>query len=165
MLFVDKNDRLWVALKTGGLLRYETDRQNYKNFTHDDEGRPLDAVYAMSRETDSLFWLGTKTQGLCKAVMTPDGKLHITLYAYDPNDPYSLSNNKVHTVLLDSRDRLLDRNVRRRHLSWPSATATDCVSSRSETFSATGYPNHAARFDRSAKLRTAASGQPPRMAY
>ncbi|MCX4302099.1 MAG: helix-turn-helix domain-containing protein [Alistipes sp.] len=106
MLFVDKNDRLWVALKTGGLLRYETDRQNYKNFTHDDEGRPLDAVYAMSQETDSLFWLGTKTQGLCKAVMTPDGKLHITRYAYDPNDLYSLSNNKVHTVLLDSRGRL-----------------------------------------------------------
>jgi len=106
MLFVDRADRLWSALKSGGLIRYEADRRNFRLFTHDDRNRPIDAVYAMTQETDSVFWLGTKTQGLCKAVTTADGKLHVTRYTYDPNDPYSISNNKVHTVLLDSRNRL-----------------------------------------------------------
>lgn len=106
MLFVDRDDWLWAALKTGGLIRYDAERRNHRFFTHDDAGAPIDAVYAMTQEADSVFWLGTKTQGLCKAVMTPDGKLRLTRYTYDPNDPYSLSNNKVHAVLLDSRGRL-----------------------------------------------------------
>lgn len=106
MLFVDNDNRLWAALKTGGLIRYDAERRNHRIFTHDDAGAPIDVVYAMTQEADSVFWLGTKTQGLCKAVMMPDGKLRLTRYTYDPNDPYSLSNNKVHTVLLDSRGRL-----------------------------------------------------------
>lgn len=105
MLFVDRADRLWSALKTGGLIRYEADRRNFRLFTHDDRNRPIDAVYAMTQETDSIFWLGTKTQGLCQAVTTADGKLHVTRYTYDPNDSYSISNNKVHSVLIDSRNR------------------------------------------------------------
>lgn len=106
MLFVDRADRLWSALKTGGLVRYDVDRRNFRLFTHDDENRAIDAVYAMTQETDSIFWLGTKTQGLCKAELTAAGRLHVTRYTYDPNDLYSISNNKIHTVLLDSRNRL-----------------------------------------------------------
>lgn len=106
MLFIDCKDRLWSALKSGGMVRYDTDRRNFQSFAYDDEGRSIDVVYAMAQETDSIFWLGTKKQGLCKAVMTADGKLHITRYTYDPNDSYSISNNKIHTVLFDSRGRL-----------------------------------------------------------
>lgn len=107
MLFADHLDGLWVSLREGGVIRYEADREHSRIYLRDDEDRLLDQIYVMAENPDGTLWFGTRHEGLYLAQRLADGRLHtLAHYDYDEADPYSLSNNKVHAILTDSRDRI-----------------------------------------------------------
>ncbi|PTR01664.1 two component regulator with propeller domain [Mucilaginibacter yixingensis] len=102
----DHAGRLWMGNKSGDIYIYKNDVKL---------GEPLAAyaqknikAYCIYETRDHTIWIGTKGQGLIRAVPLADDGLHyrITQYTHNPNDANSVSNNSIYTILEDHKGRM-----------------------------------------------------------
>lgn len=104
-VFTDKKNRLWIASKAGKLRVYQNN-QEVKNLfaNHNDIG----IIYTITGDTKGNIWLGTKGNGLFKAVpANPENSQYIlTQFKSDKNDPYSIGSNSIYSVLVDKNEHI-----------------------------------------------------------
>jgi signal transduction histidine kinase/ligand-binding sensor domain-containing protein/AraC-like DNA-binding protein len=106
-IFSDRNQRLWIASKSGNLYVYDQGKRVDHIFVNGPPGS-LGLVYNMIQGRDGTIWLGTKGNGLYKAVPNDKTGLTYTLthYKADKKDINSLSSDLIYSVLEDTKGRI-----------------------------------------------------------
>ncbi|MCW4454977.1 ATP-binding protein [Flavobacterium sp. MXW15] len=99
-LLVDAHDRVWVGSNGGGLSMLDTDRAGFRHFP--ELNRVCEQqVWALAYAEQSL-WVGTSGGGLCRR--DEDGI--ITRYHAEENDPRSLPDDTIYSMLADEQGRV-----------------------------------------------------------
>jgi signal transduction histidine kinase/ligand-binding sensor domain-containing protein/CheY-like chemotaxis protein/AraC-like DNA-binding protein len=102
-LFEDRDGRLWVGTRIGGLNRFDRDRESFHR--HGGFGAPVTAI---AQDADGDLWVGTDGAGLLRLrrgeADRADGKWD--RFTHDPANPASLGNDRVNAVLVDRRGTL-----------------------------------------------------------
>jgi signal transduction histidine kinase len=102
-LYVDPQDRLWIAIEGQGISRLSADRRSFTHFrksSHPEMGS--DDVWAMTMTADGALWFGTYNGGLHR--MDADGK--IKRFVSDKSNINSLPSNTVLSLAVDEHNRL-----------------------------------------------------------
>jgi signal transduction histidine kinase/ligand-binding sensor domain-containing protein/DNA-binding response OmpR family regulator len=103
-LHEDRQHRLWVGTRSGGLNRFDRDRETFAR----PPGGPRLRITSIAEDGDGRLWIGTDGEGLFH--LTPDGggagRDVFERFAHDPSDPSSLASDRVHAVLVDRRGTL-----------------------------------------------------------
>lgn len=105
-LFEDGKGNLWVGTKTGGLHLFDRRTETFSVFRHDpknENGLSDNRIYRIYEDKDGSLWIGTPG-GLDKAVWEGDKPeaIRFTSFKNDPNNPESLSNNRVGAIVRDA---------------------------------------------------------------
>jgi signal transduction histidine kinase/ligand-binding sensor domain-containing protein/DNA-binding response OmpR family regulator len=100
----DQKGRLWVCSKDGEVRLYEND----KEIDVFGKGNKIGTVYSIIEDSKGNIWLGTKGDGLFKAIPTDQKRNLYTIkhFRNDPADVNSLSSDLVYSVIEDSRGRI-----------------------------------------------------------
>jgi ligand-binding sensor domain-containing protein len=104
----DRTGTLWIGTRTGGLNRFVADKGRFLHY-HPDQGDSTsisdDFIYKIYEDRSGDVWIGTFTHGLNKLIRSddPNASPRFVRYGHDPDDPGSLSNDCVLTILQDSR--------------------------------------------------------------
>lgn len=106
-LFCDKKNRLWVGAKSGNLYVYNRGQQAPVSFI----GLPkngLGLVYTMMEDHTGAIWLGTKANGLYRAVPVNDNGTQyiLTHYGSVANDHHTISSNEIYALHEDDHGRI-----------------------------------------------------------
>lgn len=101
----DANGLLWICTKDGLVHIYDHDKE-VNVFTN--SGNKIGFVYCMLQDKTGNIWLGTKGNGLYKAIPNDKSGNHYTLtnYRHNDNDPYSISGNVIYSLLQDHKGRI-----------------------------------------------------------
>ena len=112
-LYEDPTGMLWVLTGDGCLNRYDPTTERFYRYAHDPDAahswsdkavwRTTTAAYALHGDADGTLWLGTYGGGLVRYVPEADHFIH---YRHDPENPRSLSHDKVYTIYRDTEGRL-----------------------------------------------------------
>jgi signal transduction histidine kinase/ligand-binding sensor domain-containing protein/DNA-binding response OmpR family regulator len=103
-LFEDRDGRLWVGTRTGGLNRFDRDRERFHR-----HGSGFGAsVTAIAQDTAGDLWVGTDGAGLLRLRRSEADRAggKWDRFTHDPADPASLGNDRVQAVLVDRRGTL-----------------------------------------------------------
>ncbi|HGY57157.1 MAG TPA: hypothetical protein ENK44_15725 [Caldithrix abyssi] len=96
----DSAGRLWIATKGGGLNRLNSDG----TFTHffNTPNHPLKDISSLLFDKDkNALWIGTRRNGLFCYYLSDRQKPRLLNFQYNPDDPYSISNNSIHALYKD----------------------------------------------------------------
>lgn len=106
-IFSDKNQRLWIASKSGSLYVYDKGKEVDNIFVNKPAGS-LGLIYHMMQGRDGTIWMATKGNGLFRAVPTDQSELTYTLthFKSSKNDVNSLSSDLIYAVLEDKKGRI-----------------------------------------------------------
>lgn len=101
----DSKDRLWVCTKDGHV--YVDDHGKQLALFKSPDGK-LGSVYTIMEDRNGNIWLGTKGNGLFKAVPTDQKRSFYVLHNYknNINDRNSLSSDLVYSVIEDRQGRI-----------------------------------------------------------
>lgn len=104
-LFEDSHGNLWIGTKAGGLHLFDRRSETFRAFQHDDEtgsGLSDNRVYRVFEDAAGALWIGT-AGGLDKLVWQATGpeSVQITSFRHDPDNPESLSHNRVTSIAQD----------------------------------------------------------------
>jgi len=105
ILFVDRNNSLWVGTENGGLNRLDQERKSWVRYFHDPENQNTisnNTINSIVEDNDGMIWVGT-TNGLDK--FDPE-KNQWTHYKHEPKRPGSISDNWINCLLKDKRGDL-----------------------------------------------------------
>ncbi len=105
-LYVDRNNKLWVATENEGLNQFDKQTKTWTHYRHDridKNSLSSDKVTAVTADEEGIFWIGTMDGGLNK--FDPQNNTW-THYKHDPANPKSISDNYVQAIIEDS-DRIL----------------------------------------------------------
>ncbi|SMD08727.1 Two component regulator propeller [Pedobacter africanus] len=104
-IYSDRQGRLWLSSKSGHLL--VSGRKPGQVFVNWPPGG-IGLVYVILQDRRGNFWLGTKGNGLFKAVPADEGeqKYRLLHYRNDREDPFSLSSDLIYTILEDRNGRI-----------------------------------------------------------
>ena len=94
-LALDKDGTLWGATWEG-LCHFDPETRSFTRFKPEESGGGLD-YHAIARDKGGNFWLGGEI-GLHR--FDPLTK-RFTIYSHRPDDPHSLSDNRVNSVYID----------------------------------------------------------------
>ena len=108
----DKEGYIWIATQEG-LCRYSPKTKTFKRFTHDPSD-PESLSHNICRklyiDSDGVLWVGTgfvwesgQGGGLNKYDPKDDGKF--IQYLHEPNNPKSLTSNKITEIFEDSKEK------------------------------------------------------------
>ncbi|MEO8000902.1 MAG: two-component regulator propeller domain-containing protein [Arenimonas sp.] len=103
VLYVDKQDRLWIATEGQGISSFNADRTNFTHFrksNHPEMGS--DDIWAMTSTADGALWFGTFGGGLHR--MDTTGK--IKRFMPVKNNLNSLPADTILSLAVDTKDRL-----------------------------------------------------------
>ncbi|MBC7888484.1 MAG: response regulator [Ferruginibacter sp.] len=107
-IYNDRKNRIWLASKSGKVYMQDTDGKRITNFFVNEPAGGIGGVYTILQDRNGDIWLGTKGNGLFKAVPVDSNatKYTLTQYRSDKNDIYSLSSNLIYSLLEDKRGRI-----------------------------------------------------------
>lgn len=97
----DHSGTLWIGTRTGGLNRFDREKQQFTHFVHDpDDTNSLsdNFIYKIYEDRSGVMWIGTFAGGLNRLDRENE---RFTSYRNDVDDPNSLSNNAVLTIYED----------------------------------------------------------------
>lgn len=111
-LFTDRERNLWVGTKDGYLRMYRGERLDLPPLYLTTTGRLTTApskfignVYCMMQDAGGTLWLGTRGQGLVRAV--PAGEAYaLRRFLSRPDDEYSLSSNDIYALCQDRKGHI-----------------------------------------------------------
>jgi len=106
-IFSDKNKRLWISSKSGNLYVYDKGKKVEDIFINKPSGS-IGLVYNMMQDRNGTIWLGTKGNGLYRAVPIDAGGSRYTLthYKADKKNINSLSSDLIYSILEDKKGRI-----------------------------------------------------------
>jgi signal transduction histidine kinase/ligand-binding sensor domain-containing protein len=114
-LLVDRQGTLWVGTQGGGLNRFDSATGHFSSYLTDPSNSD---VYVLFEDRAGMLWIG----GYDGLTRLDPGTGQVTAYHHNPEDPKSLSSNKVNAIREDRHGRLwigtenglnlLDRNRR-----------------------------------------------------
>lgn len=128
-LLVDRSGALWAGTADGGLNRFDPVTERFIRFTHDPANpRSLSGghIGCLYEDRAGAIWIGTRGKGLNKLMWGNSTGRHpgtpeFLHYRHDPKIDTSLSDDRVYTIMEDSRGILwvgtenglnaLDRNT------------------------------------------------------
>jgi ligand-binding sensor domain-containing protein/serine phosphatase RsbU (regulator of sigma subunit) len=97
----DNRGTLWIATDSGGLNRFDTQKNKFTRYTHnqkDPKSISSNNLNSVSADEDGVLWIGTKDAGLNQ--LNPiTGR--IKRYIHVPGDPGSISCNNVQVAFRD----------------------------------------------------------------
>ncbi|HEY0766875.1 MAG TPA: two-component regulator propeller domain-containing protein [Steroidobacteraceae bacterium] len=97
----DAHHDLWIALKDGGLARWQRATDNFIVYRHDpaDPGSlASDAVHTVLVDASNRVWVGTSNAGIDLLEPVTGRIEHLR---HDPKDPSSLIDDRINTLALD----------------------------------------------------------------
>ena len=116
-LYEDRNGRLWIGTYGGGLCQYDRASRQLTHYRFDpDNPQSLnsDVVLSLYEDRSGVLWIGTKDGGLNTLVLSPGSgqapdkaagltpeRAQFSRYRHDPDDPRSLSHDRVRTIYAD----------------------------------------------------------------
>jgi len=106
-IYEDQSGLLWIGTRGGGLNRFNRDTEQFAPYQHDpDNPNSLshDTVSSIAEDQSGFLWIATQGGGLNRfdprsnQVDTGD----FVRYRHDPNNPNSLSDDRVWSIYFDS---------------------------------------------------------------
>ncbi|MEG1686181.1 MAG: two-component regulator propeller domain-containing protein, partial [Bacteroides sp.] len=109
-LYTDKDQRLWVGIKSGSVRVYDKNMEYLGYLTEAGtiakSGKGIVGVaYCITQDSRGVMWIATKGDGLVRAVKEGD-KYKLTRYKNEPDNIYSLSDNNIYSIYEDGKKRL-----------------------------------------------------------
>lgn len=106
-IFCDKNHRIWMGSKSGSLFVYQNGKKVDDIFVNKPAGS-IGLVYNMIQDRKGTIWLGTKGNGLYRAVPVDRAasKYKLTHFKADKNNINSLSSDLIYSILEDAKGRI-----------------------------------------------------------
>ncbi|WEK20278.1 MAG: two-component regulator propeller domain-containing protein [Candidatus Pedobacter colombiensis] len=106
-IFSDQYKRLWLTSKSGKLYVFDHGKEVKDIFINEPAGG-IGTVYNMLQDRKGVMWLGTKGNGLFRAVpIDKTGlKYKLTHYQAKKNDVNSLSSDLIYSLLEDRKGRI-----------------------------------------------------------
>ena len=103
----DKYNTLWIGTYSGGLNRFDKKTKKFYSYKHDPKdffSLPSNQVQALWIQADTILWVGLYGGGLSKTKITPEIKntLSFETYEHDPANQYSISGNKVYSIMQEN---------------------------------------------------------------
>ncbi|HEY3404827.1 MAG TPA: two-component regulator propeller domain-containing protein [Ohtaekwangia sp.] len=100
----DDNGRIWVASQRNGLFYFDENQQTFVPFSKKgDDLIKTTHLSALCKGRNNVLWVGTVENGLIKLDVTNHKASH---YRPDPNDPESLADRDVSSIVID-KDNVL----------------------------------------------------------
>ncbi len=93
-VYQDREGIFWIGTGGGGLNRFDPDTGEFEQY----DSSPF--ILSLYEDRDGQLWIGTIGTGLGKMNRETGD---IQYYQFDPNDPYSLSDNTISFILEDSQ--------------------------------------------------------------
>ena len=111
-LFRDESDILWLGTHSGGINKYDPHQIQFEHYKQGTSlaGLSENSVRAVLKDRDNDLWVGTHGGGLNR-INTNNGK--VVVYAYDENNPLSLSSNTIRSLAEDPRGYPMDWHLAR----------------------------------------------------
>lgn len=105
-LFQARNGDIWVATRQAEVFQLDKNRKIKQVFSKNNYS--IGNVYNIMEDRKGNLWFSTKGNGLVKAEPNnaSSSGFNFTRYAYDENNPSSLSGNEVYYTYEDSHNRL-----------------------------------------------------------
>ncbi len=97
----DAHHDLWIAIKDGGLARWDRATDSFSVYRHEPanpSSLASDAVHVVLVDARQRVWIGTSNAGL--DVLDPASG-HIEHLRHNPTDPASLTDDRINTLTLD----------------------------------------------------------------
>lgn len=106
-VYSDRKKRLWISAKSGRLYVYDQGEQ-IKDIFLNTPARGIGLIYTFLEDRNGVMWLGTKGNGLFRAIPTDKTCLKYTLthYRTNKNDKHSLSSDLIYALLEDRYGRI-----------------------------------------------------------
>jgi len=113
-IFIDKSGIIWIGTWGGGLNKFDPETGQFTNYVpvpDDPTSISDDRVQSIFQDSSGTLWFGTYQNGLNKLVFSKkEGSNHkkekFLVYKHDPDNPNSLSNNRVWAILEDQHRQL-----------------------------------------------------------
>ncbi len=114
-IFEDSNNKIWIATKSGSIYIYNSDftlLRTVNNFHLTQSDIPGYNVYSIIEDNNGYIWMGTKGGGVfvSKNSIKSDFNFYknLSFYQYknEYNDPSSLSNNNIYSLLQDNKSQI-----------------------------------------------------------
>ena len=105
----DKLGNIWIGTYSGGLNRVDKSGQKvevFKNEPGNSNSLSANQILDIYIESENKIWIATFGGGLNKLSFSDNtsGIPEITTYKHNPSDPNSLSDDRVYTILRDSKN-------------------------------------------------------------
>jgi len=108
-VYCDQSGTIWAGTSNGGLNQFDVKTNGFIQFKKDQEienSLSSNTIAALLEDSDGVLWIGTIGAGLC-CLMSNEGKdITFHTYQYNPDDPYSISDNTVRSIFEDSEGYL-----------------------------------------------------------
>ncbi|MCX2479849.1 response regulator [Pedobacter sp. MC2016-15] len=106
-IYSDYQGRKWIASKSGKISLYDQNREIQDIFQNLPPGG-LGIVYTILQDRKGQMWLGTKGNGLYRAVEIHGqrNKFRLSSYRNEPADKSSISSNLIYSILEDRKGRI-----------------------------------------------------------
>jgi len=108
-LAVDNYNNIWVGSFEGGLSMYNRKIGNFIDFKEmglDEKALGSDQILDIHIENDSVFWIAAYGGGLTKVIFDKSNNIRYKRYKHDPQNNFSLSDDRVYTILQTEPDVL-----------------------------------------------------------
>ncbi|GAK60634.1 hypothetical protein U27_00531 [Candidatus Vecturithrix granuli] len=102
-LYVDQTGTLWVST-AGGLNRYHAASDDFTRYAHDPQNPHSlsnNTAFKICEDQQQRLWIGTKGIDAGGLNMFDPQSQQFVSYAYDPNNPSSISHNDIRDVFID----------------------------------------------------------------
>ena len=94
----DRSGVLWIGTIGGGLNKFDQEQQIFTSYNEEHDDVDNNILFKVFEDHDGMLWIGSAAGGLNR-FNRETGKF--TSYLHDPNDPKSLSHNRVISIAED----------------------------------------------------------------
>lgn len=105
----DEDGYIWIATWGSGILVIDKSFNKINHFYHNKSAQssiPANRITKLIKDNDGTIWIGTFGGGLSKCTKTPEGNYLFTNYHFLTSDKTGLSDDKIITLLIDSKSNL-----------------------------------------------------------
>lgn len=102
-LYEDEEGNIWIGSKNGDVIKFDYLTQKFSSWKIEEITRNDNSVTAIYVDRKKNVWVGTYQQGLFKFDQSGKKNGH---WDYNPENPLSISNNFITSILEDKNDAL-----------------------------------------------------------